>query len=132
VIHTPSPTLHREIGHYLDVVQAVRDEVNPWFLRGTNYLTEEVPVTNQQHFVVVNNTPGYLPEEDDPATFDTRKEAIAYLVDEVARYCQHLEEVDELFRVNWSDDMDEALVEHLDREHDLGRVFEILMAEEEV
>lgn len=36
-------------------------------------------------YVATINTPGYLPDADEPATFDTAAEAWAYLADEVKR-----------------------------------------------
>lgn len=91
---------------------------------------EVVTTVTTARFVVVNNTPGYLPEDDDPATFEDLSSAVEYLREEVVRYCEHLIEVEESFRVHWSDDRDYATVENLDRIHDLGRVFEIIGMEE--
>jgi hypothetical protein len=43
-------------------------------------------------FVVLNNIPGYMPEDDDPPYFDTEKEAWDYLVEEVARYVDGMDD----------------------------------------
>lgn len=37
-----------------------------------------------ERFVAIVNTPGYLPQDDEPATFDTPREAWQYLRDEHA------------------------------------------------
>jgi len=58
---------------------------------------QEVPVPELKEtgaFTVLENTPGYMPENDDPPTFDTQDEAWAYLVEEVGRYVEHMHEVD--------------------------------------
>lgn len=45
-------------------------------------------------FVVLSHVPGYMPEDDDPATFPTQSEAWAYLTDEVNRYLDVMTEAD--------------------------------------
>ena len=82
-------------------------------------------------YVVIENTPGYLPENDDPATFETLDEARAYLAEEVERYLEHMDEVGDDPDVSWSDERDSCYVTRSDSEHDLGRVFEIVEAEPE-
>ena len=57
---------------------------------------QEVPepqLEPKPRFVVLSNMPGYMPEDDDPATFVTRDEAWVYLTGEVQRYVDHMEEV---------------------------------------
>lgn len=85
-------------------------------------------------YVVVENTPGYLPEEEDPATFETFAEAEAYAYERAAEACDAWNESRE-------DDMTLASVsrEHetlwrivSDAPHDLGRVVEILPVEDQV
>ena len=76
-------------------------------------------------YVVVENTPGYLPDDDNP--FETRdlEEAKQAIKDEVQRLCDHLDEIDEPYQVHWAEDGTAAFVQE-DREHALGRSFEIL------
>lgn len=76
-------------------------------------------------FVVIENTPGYMPDDDDPATFEDRESAVHYLRDEVERLCEHILEGDGDPHVVWSEERDSAHVTDSTREHDLGRVFEI-------
>lgn len=83
-------------------------------------------------YVVVENTPGYLPESDAPAVFETPEQAREYLKDEVERYCDHLVAGSEVEpNVWWDEELTEAYVVDPSREHDLGRVFQILTAEDE-
>ena len=72
-------------------------------------------------FVVLENTPGYLPENDDPPTFRTQNEAWAYLVEEVQRYVDHMKEVDFDVSVIGHPEFGYAEVE----DGGLGRVFYI-------
>lgn len=36
---------------------------------------------NEKNYTIIENTPGYLPEEDDPPTFDSYAEAMRALVE---------------------------------------------------
>lgn len=89
-------------------------------------------------YVVIENTPGYLPDDDDPATFETLEDARIYASDLLSSLLDHIWE-------GYSDDP-EALIPEVsgsfqsdlavfvtdpNREHDLGRVIEIVEAEEE-
>lgn len=81
-------------------------------------------------FVVIENTPGYMPDDDDPALFDDLDAAKEYLKNEVERFCDFLAEgydFDESYEPNvyWSRELDHAQVDDPRREHDLGRVFSI-------
>lgn len=81
-------------------------------------------------WVYCENTPGYLPEGDDPATFTNLADAREYLREEVARYVEHLHDV-----ADWRDGYepgiwiaDNGLSAHVndpDRIRDLGRSFSI-------
>jgi hypothetical protein len=82
-------------------------------------------------WVVIENTPGYMPDDDDPATFDDRTDAVHYLRDEVERLCEHIQEGEGDPFVSWTEERDSAHVTDSTREHDLGRVFEIAQQEEE-
>ena len=43
---------------------------------------QTIPAT---HYLAIVNTPGYLPMDDDPAAFETTRDAWQYLVSEVDR-----------------------------------------------
>ncbi len=86
-------------------------------------------------YVVVENTPGYLPEDDDPATFATLAEARVYASDLLSRLLDTLYDSQMLdedpppgFTVHGSFAQEDTsvLVYDNSREHDLGRVIEIL------
>lgn len=78
-------------------------------------------------FVVVENTPGYLPEDDDPATFDSYDDAVAYMRERVSEYVEDIEECDATAEVSegWAspDNYAAVMVYRSDRIHDLGRYF---------
>jgi hypothetical protein len=38
-------------------------------------------MTTPANYVVIENTPGYLPEDDDPPTFDNYSQALTYLAE---------------------------------------------------
>ena len=82
-------------------------------------------------YTVIENTPGYLPEDDSPGVFETLQEARLSLKDEVERYCDNLAEFNEPYSANWSDDGLYCHVVQSEHEHDLGRVFEILSEQEQ-
>lgn len=85
-------------------------------------------------YVVIENTPGYLPDDDDPAVFDDLFSAREYMRDEVERLCDHIAGGDGDPVVTWYGDdadgdpkrADGAYVVDETREHDLGRVFDII------
>jgi hypothetical protein len=63
-------------------------------------------------YVVVENTPGYLPEDDDPGTFEDLADAQAYAAERAESYLDELdpEELDKpevskesetLWRISW-------------------------------
>jgi hypothetical protein len=78
-------------------------------------------------FVVLENTPGYLPENDEPPTFETFKEAWTYLAEEVQRYVEHLMEVDLTADVQSDPEFGWATVD----DGGLGRNFYINSTEED-
>ncbi len=82
-------------------------------------------------FVVIENTPGYMPEDDDPATFEDYTDAVAYLNERAAEYAN---DPDGNFEVEygWASGQNYAAVfihDH-DKTHDLGRTIEILQCED--
>jgi hypothetical protein len=82
-------------------------------------------------YVVIENTPGYLPENDDPATFENLDEAREYLIELVARYTnEYSENGGYVYRESWADDKEWCCVtfgEHRGYQHE--RVFEIVTDE---
>lgn len=72
-------------------------------------------------FAVIEHTPGYMPENDDPPMFDTEDEAWSYLTEEVQRYIEHLEEVEVKVNARTYKEFGYAEVE----DGGLGRVFYI-------
>jgi len=85
-------------------------------------------------FMVIESTPGYLSEEDDPAVFGSLDEARVYASDRLSSLLDHIYEGQEFdegepagFTVSGSfqDDLS-VIVYDLARIHDLGRVIEIV------
>lgn len=82
-------------------------------------------------YVVVENTPGYLPDEEDPATFVNLEDARVYAADRLSSLLDYLLEVDDddisVLSISGSFQEDMSVyVTDSRREHDLGRVIEIL------
>lgn len=73
-------------------------------------------------FVVIESTPGYLPEDDDPPTFNDYADAVANLNDRCKEY---EEDPDGNFEVEYgwasSGNYAAAVIRDRDRMHDLGR-----------
>lgn len=81
-------------------------------------------------YVVIENTPGYLPENDDPPIVETLEEGIECMNEEVSRYIDFLEESETPFTE--SRDERSVYITRTDSPHDLGRWFEVVESEEEV
>jgi len=85
-------------------------------------------------FVVIENTPGYLPEDDEPASFDTIEDARVYASDLLSRLLDSIydgqmfgDDEPAGFTVHGSFQEDlSVLVYDNARQHDLGRVIEIV------
>lgn len=77
-------------------------------------------------YIVIENTPGYMPEDDDPATFEDVEKARMYAWERAQEYAN---DPDGNYRV--TDDgageygCDTYWVEDLDKTHDLGRVIQV-------
>lgn len=87
-----------------------------------------------KNYIVVENTPGYLPEEDDPYVTGDLGSAREYLKERVESYCDHLCEGYDYAAgyeptVYWSEDLTFAHVNDPERSRDLGRAFEIVEEE---
>lgn len=94
-------------------------------------ITPDDPRVTPPRYTVEENTPGYLPEEEEPFRTDDLESARAYLKERVENYCDYLCEGYEYAddyepEVFWTRDLDYACVTDPRRTHDLGRVFEIL------
>ena len=78
-------------------------------------------------FIVIENTPGYMPEEDEPAEFEDYADAVAYMRERVAEYVEQIEEDDATAEVSegWASPNNYAavMVYRSDRIKDLGRYF---------
>jgi hypothetical protein len=81
-------------------------------------------------YTVIENTPGYLPEDEDPATFEDYAEAVAYLNERAAEYA---DDPDGSYRVEYgwasSDNLAAVMVWDDSKTHDLGRYIEIVLDE---
>ncbi len=87
-------------------------------------------------YVVIESTPGYLSEEDDPATFEDLSEARIYASDRLSQLLDFIYEgqdaagehagwtVDGSFQTDLS-----VIVYDKSRTHDLGRIIEIVLTE---
>ena len=90
-------------------------------------------------YVVIVNTPGYLPDDDDPPVFGELADAKTHLANEVEHLCEFIAEGYLLEdpprevepRVWWSEDLTAAEVTDPARIHDLGRCFSVQTVEEE-
>lgn len=81
-------------------------------------------------YVVIENTPGYLPDDDDPASFDDRRAAIRYMVELVRRSRDYSVEGGADIG-GWLDrEAGCAFLVDEGRPHDLGRCFEVVETEE--
>jgi hypothetical protein len=77
-------------------------------------------------YVVTENTPGYLPNDDEPAVFETLAGARSYareLVEQLRDYHAELDEACTVCVDSRTAPRSWYVVSH--REHDLGRVIEI-------
>jgi hypothetical protein len=80
----------------------------------------------EARWLVLENTPGYLPDDNDPPVFDDRDAAVAYLAERLEEHVATILDEGGAPTVSWSDDREEAFVEDSNREHDLGRWFGVI------
>lgn len=80
------------------------------------------------NYVMVEYTPGYMPDSDDPAIFDLIEDAKEYLKSEVERLCEFHDENGDTFEVTWDRELTHAYVIRTGKfsRNDLGRVFDIV------
>lgn len=83
-------------------------------------------------FVVIENTPGYLPDDDDPPTFEDYSDAVGYLNERAAEYADD-ESGNFTVEYGWASSANLAAVAISDNSkmHDLGRFIAIELLEEE-
>ena len=79
-------------------------------------------------WVVIENTPGYLPDDDEPFVTDDLSAAIAHAAELADYYREH---DDWEYDVEGSDDGMSYYVSERDNPRDLGRVIEVLPCEPE-
>ncbi len=87
-------------------------------------------------FIVMSNTPGYLPEDDDPVITDDYDAAVQVMREDVARYVEQIEDYgDGKAEVSegWASPNNYAAVMVYDSRsaHDLGRYFGVELYEDE-
>ena len=83
-------------------------------------------------YAVIENTPGYLPEDDDPYVTEDLDAAKAYLVELVEQHEEWLEETNQTYSAYRDPDGMYATIDNRSGyTYDLGRVFEILVLEGE-
>lgn len=91
-------------------------------------------------YEAIINVPGYLPMADQPAIFDTAKEAWQYLADERERGLEDVEEISDddvwHYLVAQATDVDDPGVgtaygstPGIDSEHDLGLAYSVVVVE---
>lgn len=82
-------------------------------------------------YVVIENTPGYLPDDDDPYVTESLEDAKAVLRELVERHTEWCEDVDMTYNVWFADDgMSASVANRSGFTYDLGRAFEIHETEE--
>ena len=86
-------------------------------------------------YIVIVNTPGYLPEDDDPFVTDDYEAAVTYMNELVQSYVESIEEAEGEAEVSvgWASPNNYAatMVYDKSREHDLGRYFGVELCEDE-
>lgn len=81
-------------------------------------------------YVVIENTPGYLPEEDDPYVTEDYAAACAYLLERVEQYMEFVSEGGGEPASTGDSTGSFAYVTDMSREHDLGRNFSVEVCED--
>ena len=82
-------------------------------------------------YAVIENTPGYLPEEDDPFETDDYQEAVAYMNERAAEYADDPDGNYEVeYGVASQNNYAAVIIHDRDKTHDLGRVIEVVLNEE--
>jgi hypothetical protein len=91
--------------------------------------------TAMRQFIVIENTLGYLPEEDDPFITEDYSAAVAYMNERVHEYADSLTEGQGKPVIEWglasAGNYAAAAVSDESREHDLGRWFSVELCEED-
>ena len=88
-----------------------------------------------QRFIVIENTPGYLPEDDDPFITDDYDEAVAYMNERADSLAEFIAESDGKPEIStgWASPNNYAavMVYDLSHKHDLGRYIGVELVEED-
>lgn len=104
------------------------------FDRAVRLSADHFDAERPDEFVVIENTPGYLPEDDDPPTFAEYADAVAYMNERVAEYVEQLEDDLEGENEGHTVDVNEGCASSANysatyvtttRPHDLGRWFAV-------
>ncbi len=86
-------------------------------------------------FIVIENTPGYLPEDDDPFVTDDYSAAVTYMNERAEALAEFIAEGEGKpeISVGWASPNNYAAVMVYDhsREHDLGRYIGVEIYEDE-
>lgn len=100
------------------------DEVDP--ASGIYCGTCGAEVVESEPWTVVESTPGYLPDDDDPARFHDFRAAVRYMVDLMRSY-RDSERDAGADVVGWVDrDSGDGYLRDAGRTHDLGRSFAVV------
>jgi hypothetical protein len=85
-------------------------------------------------YVVIENTPGYLPDDDDPAEFDDYADAVEYMNERAGTYAELIAESHGIPEISegWASPNNYAAVMVYDhsREYDLGRYIGVELIDE--
>ncbi len=81
-------------------------------------------MTETTTYVVIENTPGYLPDDDDPFVTDDYAAACEYVRELTERLMDHISEGGGEPAATFGEG--HAYVTDMSREHDLGRVIEVI------
>lgn len=88
------------------------------------------------NYIVIENTPGYMPEDDDPFVTDDYAAAVQYMNERVESYAEFVAEGEGTPVIEWgmasTGNYAAAAVTDTSRKHDLGRWFSVELCEDEV
>jgi hypothetical protein len=93
----------------------------------TNHNEEDPMSTTEELFIVIENTPGYLPDADEPAEFDNYADAVAYANELADELVEQGYECDR----SWAS-RDNSYAIHCttdEKIHDLGRNIEVVRSD---
>lgn len=86
-----------------------------------------VVILDVPQFTVIENTPGYLPMDDDPPAFDEYSDAVAYLNERAAEYADDADgEYEVEYGIASADNLAAVIVHDRGKTHDLGLVIQVV------